>query len=98
MSALTAAQIAVAALSGSDNVSMQRKTINDLFLKRNHLIDGICALADTEKFNVTEIAIERVCGRQSLDLFAFDASDYAQDIEKAIAEVVLHTHERPDLY
>ena len=98
MSALTATQIAHAALSDSDNVNIQRKIVNALFLKQNHLIEGICVLADTEKFNVTEIAIERVCGRQSLDLFAFDASDYAQDIEKAITEVVLHTHERPDLY
>ena len=98
MSKLSAKQIADIATSTSDNVNSQRDAINGLFQKQNHLIDGICVLTDPRKVNITAIAIQRVCERQPMDLFCFDANEYAQDVESAIASVVLETHERPDLY
>lgn len=98
MSQLSAKQIATIAMSTDDNVNIQRDTINTLYRKQNHLIDGVCVLADTRKVNLTDVAIRRVSEKQSMDLFAFDAMDYARDIENAIASVVLETHERPDLY
>ena len=33
-----------------------------------------------------------------MDLFSFDASAYALEVENTIAAVVYETHERPDLY
>ncbi len=98
MSKLSASQIASIATSSSDNVNTQRKTIDALYLKQNPLIDDICVLTDTTKINVTEIAIQRVSAQQPMDLFSFDASAYAKDVEKTIEAVVYETHERPDLY
>ncbi len=98
MSQLSAKKIANIAMSTSDNVNSQRNAINALYREQNHLIDRVCVLTDTRKVNITEIAIQRVSEKQSMDLFAFDAMDYARDIENAIASVVLETHERPDLY
>lgn len=98
MSQLSAKQIATIAMSTDDNVNIQRDTINTLYRKQNHLIDGVCVLADIRKVNITEVALQRVSERQPMDLFAFDAMGYAQDVENTIASVVLETHERPDLY
>jgi len=98
VSQLSAKQIANIAMSTSDNVNSQRDAINALYREQNHLIDGVCVLTDTRKVNITEIAIQRVCERQPMDLFAFDAMNYAQDVEDGIASVVTETHERPDLY
>jgi hypothetical protein len=98
VSKLSASQIASIATSSSDNVNTQRNTIDALYLKQNHLIDDICVLTDTTKVNVTEIAIQRVGAQQPMDLFSFDASAYALEVENTIAAVVYETHERPDLY
>lgn len=98
MSRLSASQIADIAMSTTDNHNGQRNIIDDLYLKQNHLLDGICALADTQRVNLTAIAIQRTGVKGQGDLFSFDAAAYSRDVESMIANVIINTHERPDLY